>query len=202
MQKPIIGLAGGICAGKSLVGRILAELGCGVICSDELNHQLLREQSVREKIHKLFGNKVLDEDGRPDRRKLAELAFGDDQARQTLQQLLHPLIDARRLQLTEQYRADPNIKAIVIDSPLLFEVDLDKKCDKVIFVDADKSVRLTRAKQRGWVRQELARREEKQLSPALKRQQSHYIIVNNSSIKACRQQVEEIFSQIISPFDC
>jgi len=197
-RKPIIGLAGGICAGKTLVGKLLGQMGCAVIDCDQHNRELLRQASVREALRKCFGDKILDDTGQIDRQRLAQLVFNDQQARRQLEGIVHPLIEQRCLQLVEQYNTDPTVKAIVIDAPLLFEVDLDKKCDKVIFVEADESVRQARAHHRGWERHELTRREKNQLPLALKRLRADYIICNNCDVDACRHQVANIFSQIIS----
>lgn len=202
MRKPIIGLAGGICAGKSLVGKLLGQLGCATINADEINRQLLDQEPIRQKLCKLFGDKVLGSGGQVDHHKLADLVFRDDRARKQLEQLMHPLIGARQAELIRQYQGQAEIKAIVIDAPLLFELDLQKQCDKLIFVDARRTICLARARQRGWEQQELARREKKQLSLALKRKRCDYILDNNSSIDACRSQVEKIFSRIISSTTC
>ena len=202
MRKPIIGLAGGICAGKSLVGKLLGQLGCATINADEINRQLLDQEPVRQDLRKLFGDKVLDSAGKVDHHKLADLVFQDDLARKQLEQLMHPLIGARQAELIGQYQGQAKIKAIVIDAPLLFELDLHKQCDKLIFVDTQRVICLARARQRGWKQQELARREKKQLSLALKRKRCDYIVNNNSSIDACRSQVEKIFSRIISSTTC
>ena len=77
MSKPVIGIVGGIGAGKSTVAAELARLGCGVIDADRIGHELLDESDVRAQIVEMWGPSVLDENGRVDRRCLAGRVFTD-----------------------------------------------------------------------------------------------------------------------------
>jgi len=198
-RKPIIGLAGGISSGKSLVARILGEMGAGVISSDELNHKVLQREDVRQHIQEWWGEDLYDAAGQPDRKKLAAIVFHDERQRRRLEGLTHPLIKRCRQEILEQYLADPNLKAVVLDIPLLFEVELDQLCDQVIFVEVEEERRIERARQhRGWESQELRRREKQQNPLDIKRRRSDYIVENNSDINTLRQQVEKIYRQLIT----
>ena len=75
--KPVIGLAGGIASGKSLVADILAELGAGVIDADDLNHKVLHSDKVRRQIQKWWGQDMYDEAGLLNRQRLAGIVFND-----------------------------------------------------------------------------------------------------------------------------
>lgn len=197
--KPIIGLAGGMGSGKSEVARLMGRLGAAVIDSDRLAHQELDSQEVRQKVGRWWGRDLLRTDGSVDRAKLAQIVFVDESKRRRLEQLIHPALRRKRARLIEQARGDPQIKAIVIDSPLLFELGLERDCDVVVFVEAGLKLRLERlARSRGWDRQEVARREKWHKPLDFKRARSDYIIKNESSIDALRRQVEKTFSRIIS----
>jgi hypothetical protein len=74
-KKPIIGILGGICSGKSTVASEFGRLGCAVIDADKIAKQLLDEPTVGPRIVKLFGNDILDAGGKIDRNKLAKLFF-------------------------------------------------------------------------------------------------------------------------------
>jgi len=198
-HKPIIGLAGGVGSGKSRAAAEMAKLGAVVIDSDQLSQQELETQEVKGVLKEWFGRSVFAEDGSVDRQKLAAVVFGDSAQRLRVERLLHPRVARRRAELIERARADASVAAIVLDSPLLFEVDLNLQCDAVVFVDAADSTRLERlARSRGWGVEELQRREKWHKTLDFKKGRSDYIIDNDSTIDALCRQVEKTFSRIIS----
>ena len=197
--KPTIGLAGGIGSGKSTVASILEELGARVICSDRLNHEELDSPEVLGQLQEWWGAGVLTSEGRADRAAIRQMVSSDPEARVRLEQLVHPRIAARRRALMEQYAADPAVKAVVWDSPLLFEAGLAGQCDRVIFVEAPREVRLDRVmRARGWTPEDLERLEKSQKPLDYKRDRADYRVVNNSDNHELRRQVSDIFSRILS----
>lgn len=195
--KPVIGLAGGISSGKSLVASLLAELGAGIIDSDSLNHEILARPDVREQLKSWWGSGIFDANGACDRRKLAKIVFDSETERRRLEGLTHPLIEQLRAGMMQRFESDPGITVIVLDSPLLFESGLDKLCDAVVFVEVDEDVRLERARdRRGWDPDEIRRREQFQLPLDIKRSRADYLVQNNSDIHALRRQVERVYQQI------
>jgi dephospho-CoA kinase len=198
--KPVIGLAGGIASGKSLVADILTELGAGVIDADELNHEVLSSDDVRRQIQKWWGRDTYDDAGLVDRRRLAEIVFSEQAKRKKLEDLTHPRVNKLRDQRRRAFEADERISAIVLDVPLLFEVGQDALCDKVIFVEVDESARIQRAsEQRGWDAAELRRREELQIPLDTKREKSDHIVENKSNINTLRERVASVYHQILNP---
>lgn len=200
-NKPIIGLAGGIGSGKTSVARILESLGAAVVDSDRLSHEQLGDPEVIATLHKWWGESVRGPDGKVDREAVAAIVFGDPAALARLQNLLYPRIKKRREELMAAYTADANVRAVVLDTPKLYEAGLDELCDAVIFVDVDDNVRAERlAESRGWSASELARRE-KLLNPLdRKRISADHIVKNNSDIDDLRSEVERVFSAISASF--
>ncbi len=198
--KPVIGLAGGIASGKSLVADILTELGAGVINADDLNHKVLNSDEIRRQIQEWWGQDTYDEAGLLDRQKLAEIVFNDPAKRKKLEGLTHPRVNELRDQRMNEMEADERVHAIVLDLPLLFEVGQNALCDQVIFVEVDESARIRRAsEQRGWEAAELRRRENLQTPLDIKRAKSDHIVENKSDINTLRQRVASVYRQIISP---
>jgi dephospho-CoA kinase len=198
--KPVIGLAGGIASGKSTIARIFESLGAGLIDSDAMNHEVLQREDVRLEIQSWWGQDTYDGQGACQRGRLAKIIFDDPDQRRKLEQLVHPLIEDLRVQTMEQYNRDERIGAIVIDSPLLFEANLDALCDVIVFSDVDNATRIDRAcRSRGWSQEELRRRENIQISLDTKRQRSDYLLGNNSDIHSLRLQVERIYRSITNP---
>lgn len=197
--KPIVGLAGGIGAGKSEVSQILASMGAAIISSDHLNRQELENNEVKEILVQWWGPRILASDGSINRAAVSEIVFADETQKSRLEALTHPRIAQRRQRLMEQYAEDPSAPLIVIDSPLLFETHLDRLCDQIIFVEADRAIRLERVRaNRGWSAEELDRREKMQQPLEFKRARADHICTNNSDVGALRHQVKAIFSRIVS----
>lgn len=215
-EKPVIGILGGIGSGKSTVAAEFAKLGCKVIDADEIAHELLDEPTVKEKVVGLFGRAILsaaadlDSAEKIDREKLAELVFADaDPAAPApashkqgsplarLNRIIHPLVLQRAEELIEKYNHQNQVKAIVLDMPLLVEVGWDKRCDKLIFVDCEQKLRLERAKKMGFDKNQVKIRENFQISLDKKANVVDNTIENNSDFSALAKQVADIFSYIV-----
>ncbi len=196
---PVIGVAGGIGAGKTLVARQLQALGAVVVDADSIAKTLLDRPDVRGELVRWWGGQVLDEHGRTDRSAVARRVFDHAADRERLEKLIHPLVAEQRDRIIAEAKQDPRIKAVVIDAPLLFEVGWDKLCDRIIFVKADRDLRVRREKQhRGWDEGELMRREKIQLPLDKKLELAHDIVENNSTEAECLAQVRDVFSRILT----
>lgn len=195
-RRPVIGLAGGIGAGKSAVARMLAELGCLVSDADAAARAALLDPAIRKQLVQWWGETILDSRGEVDRGKVAAIVFKDPRERTWLEGLTHPWIHQQRRD--EFASAGPEIKAFVIDAPLLFETNLDDECDAVIFVDAPEKLRRERVgRERGWDAEELARRESAQLALDEKRRRADYVISNDGDLGGLRAQVHDVFTTIM-----
>ncbi len=199
-RKPIIGLAGGIGAGKSTVARILADNGVAVIDSDRLNREQLEKPEVIAELVRMFGPDIRGADGRVSREAVARVVFNDTEQRRRLEALLHPRIAEQRTELIEACQADPQVRAIALDSPLLHEAGLDRQCDVVVFVDAPPQERARRvAASRGWSAEELDRREKSQEPLDIKGGKADYIVVNKSGLDDLRSSVENLLAELFAP---
>lgn len=196
--KPIIGLTGGIGSGKSTVAAILRDLGAAVIDADRLNHEELNAPEVLGELCSWWGRQAIGTDGRADRAAIRRIVGSDDTQRRRLEQLVHPRIDRRRRELMAGYQADPDVRAVVWDAPLLHEVGLAGQCDCLLFVETDQVARLERVRQRGWTAEDLERFERSQWPLDTKKDRADYRITNNSDIADLRRQVEDVFFRILA----
>lgn len=197
--KPVIGLAGGIGSGKSLVARQFEQLGCAVINADDLAHQVLTQQDVIDKVVQWWGQKVLNNEGQLDRKEIGRCVFDSPDDLRKLEQLVHPRVHALRDSLRQRYEFQNAVKAIVEDCPLLFEVGLEGECDVVVFVSTDRTVRLARIKaNRGWTAKELDSRENKQLGLDIKANRADYIVDNSENEQRTFEQVRNVFLKVIT----
>lgn len=197
-RQVILGIAGGVGAGKSTVAGILAGLGCVVADSDALGREALRDPDLRDEIVSWWGPGMLDDSGEIDRAAVARIVFARPRHRQRLESLVHPRIRSRRQALFEQ--APPDTPALVIDAPLLFEAGLDRECTAVIFIQTDRPQRLSRlADSRGWDDTELTGREQSQLSLDDKRARSDYVVINNGDLDELSEQIHRILNELRQP---
>ena len=197
-KKPIIGILGGICSGKSTVAGEFAKLGCKVIDADKIVHELLDRKDIMERVVALFGEDVLNSKEKIDSKKLAGIVFSDSEKLSSLNKIIHPFVLERAEELIEKYNRQSQVKAIVLDMPLLAEVGWDKRCDKLIFVDCKRELRIERAKKMGiFDENQLKIRENFQISLDNKVAITDNSIDNNSGFSALAKQIADIFSCII-----
>jgi len=196
-DKPVIGILGGIGSGKSTVAAEFAKLGCKVIDADKIAHELLDRKTVKEKIVGLFGEVVLDSSGRIEHKKLAGVVFASGDKLDSLNGVIHPLVLARTEELIEQYNQQNQVKAIVLDMPLLVEVGWAKRCDRLIFVDCKQKIRAERAKKKDFDKNQIKIRENFQISLDNKTSVADNLVDNNSDFSALVRQVADIFSDIM-----
>lgn len=189
----VIGLAGGIGAGKSAAAAALADLGCLVSDSDDAAKAELDVPEVRDQLVAWWGEAILAPDGSPDRRAIAAIVFQDSDQRRRLEGLIHPRLKAARASMIERGAA-LGVPAVVIDAPLLFEAGLDAECDAILFIDAPREARLARVRAaRGWDEAELDRREAAQLPLDEKKARSTAVIANTGDARALRGEVRRFF---------
>jgi dephospho-CoA kinase len=201
--KPIIGLTGGIGSGKTFVAKLFGELGCLVINSDEQAKAAYNDPAVRESLREWWGETIFNSDKTVSRSAIAAKIFQSSVERDRLERLLHPWINEARQRLMESKANDPQVLAFVWDTPLLFETELNRQCDAVVFIDAPFPVRRDRViKDRNWTEADWIRREKLQQPLDMKQKISDYVIVNTADADAAqvdvRGQVREILSQILA----
>ncbi len=197
-----IGLVGGVASGKSLVGRMLVELGAGLLDADRTGHAVLADDAeVREAVHKRWGDSVLAADGSIDRSAVAKRVFAASEAgaadRKFLERLLHPRIRRRIMRERDQFAAAGKL-AVVLDAPLLLETGWDPLCDLILFVEVPRQIRLERAKTRGWSEAEFARREAAQWPVEKKRAAASVVIANDGSEADLRAVVHDFWQRYIA----
>ena len=191
---PFVGLTGGLGAGKSEALRSLAELGAATLSSDEVVHELLLSDEVRDAVIERLGPEVAPE-GALDRTRIAERVFGDDDARAWLEGLLWPRVGERvNAWRSAVDTADPAPRAAVVEVPLLFESGMEKAFDATVAVVADESLRRERASGRGHAAPD--ERAGRQLSQEEKAQRADFVVRNDGSIRELRQALSRVLAKL------
>ncbi len=197
---PVVGIVGGVGAGKSSVVRNVTEFRLFVIDADQIGHELLLTNDIRTKLCTAFGEEILDNAGHVVRERLAELVFGNSEEqiknRYRLNQILHPAIREEIYRSVQH--APQDVDAIILDAALLLEAGWADECDAVIFIDTPMEIRRQRVgMNRGWSAEELERREASQWSLLKKRQSAQYVVDNSGSPKAAVEQMTSVLEEII-----
>ncbi|MFA3905605.1 dephospho-CoA kinase [Fusobacterium nucleatum] len=189
----IIGLTGGIASGKSTVSKYLAEKGFKVYDADKIAKDISGKKSVQKEIITTFGDKILDENGNVDRKKLKEIVFENKEKLKQLNAIIHPKVIDFYKELKEQNTDE----IIIFDVPLLFESGIDKFCDKILVVISDYEIQLNRIVERDKIDRELAEKIIKsQLSNEERIKKADVVIENNSSLEDLFEKVERFCERI------
>lgn len=197
---PVVGIIGGVGAGKTSVVRNVTQFRLFVIDADQIGHELLLTNDIRTRLRTAFGEEILDKAGGVVRERLAERVFGNSEEqiknRYQLNEILHPAIReeiCRSLQ-----RAPQDVDAVILDAALLLEAGWADECDAVIFIDTPVELRRQRVGiNRGWSAEELERREASQWSLVKKRQSAQYVVDNSGTLKAAAEQMTLVLEEII-----
>lgn len=198
----VVGLTGSIATGKSVVARILAELGAKIIDADRVAREVVQpgEPALAE-IVAAFGRKVLQPDGELNRKALAELVFTDAASLARLNQITHPRIIERINELCQAYLTQ-GAGLVMIDAPLLIETGLAEQVDVVVVTTCPREVQIARIQARdGLSRAEAEQRIASQLPQEEKIKQADFVIETDCSLAELRVRVKEVWEEIVHAQD-
>ena len=196
---PVIGLTGGIGAGKSTVTQMLEVLGAAVIDADKVGHQIyLPDLPAWREIVDTFGPKVLNADRTINRQALGKLVFADPEALRTLNRIVHPKMSDRIGELITDARARGWTKAIVVEAAVLIEANWMALVDQVWVVMASEAVVVDRlAKQRHLSPEQIRTRIAAQLANDERLKHAHVVIRNDGSLEEVHHAVQQAWNQLV-----
>ena len=178
--------------GKSTAGRILRERGLPVIDTDALARQIVGlGQPALEEIKLAFGGKMIAEDGRLLREKLAEIVFADDAARQKLESITHPRIAELWHAQIAAWR-DKNHPLAVVVIPLLFETNAQSELDGVICAACSTPTQLHRLQERNWTVEQTRQRIAAQWPVEKKIARADFVVWSEGGLDVLGQQLDRI----------
>ncbi len=193
-----LALTGPIGAGKSCVLALLAEsLGAGIIDADALCKQLLEPQQPGwQQVRATWGERFIAEDGRITRKKLREALVDSSEVRDTLENILHPLV---RHQIVEVLQAkDETAGCLLAEIPLLYEKGWTENFDAVVVVYAPETVCIQRAAARDGVSEkQVENLLGLQMSGEEKAAQADFVIDNSGTWAATVLQVVAVVRQLV-----
>lgn len=197
MGKLVVGVTGGIGSGKTTVAKLFETLGAGLVDTDEIAHELTRAgQPAVEQIRKQFGQEYLDAEGAMHRARMRALVFSDAQARSKLEAILHPLIRA-----AAQARVNSSPAAyVLLIVPLLVETGGYRgQVQRVLVVDCDEELQVTRAMRRGGLSEQQARAiMASQASREQRLRAADDVITNNAGLAELAEQVRRLHMRYLA----
>jgi dephospho-CoA kinase len=191
---PVIGLTGGMGAGKSTALAALERLGAAGLSTDAIVHELLLRPDVSGQIIERFGPDVAP-GGTLDRAVLARCAFGNDADRAWLEGLLWPLVGTRAQEwISEVLESTPQPRAAVVEVPLLFESGELNGYDATIAIVADERIRGERAAARGHAL--VDERDARQLPQEEKARLATFVVRNDGTEADLERELSEVLDKL------
>lgn len=195
----VIGLTGGIGAGKSTVADLAKKnFPVMVISTDDVARQQMMPGGVSyQEVVKEFGTSILQKDGKINRSKLAELIFADEKKVLRLNAITHPNVKTYVLEQIDECHKMNKAKAVIVETALLFNAGFETLCDEVWYVDASEETRRERLKiSRGYSDEKITSIFSKQDREGTASQKSNYIIENDleTSQEELLEQLKKLFN--------
>ncbi|HOW25708.1 MAG TPA: dephospho-CoA kinase [Bacteroidales bacterium] len=189
-----VGLTGSIGSGKTLVARILENLGIEVFYADTEAKMLLRDPEVKAGIVHYFGDRILDEHSQIVNKRLAAIVFNDPPSLLKLNAIIHPRVRQRLLQWFESRGPIPYA---VQEAAILFESGFSKECDTIVTVSAPEEIRIQRVMERDHIdREEVLLRMKNQLTDLEKCKRADFVITNDGK-RMVIPQVLKVHGELI-----
>lgn len=191
----LVGLTGGIAAGKSTVAKRWVEQGGFEIDADQLAREVVEPGSFgAAQILETFGPEVFQANGSIDRGKLGAIVFGDASLRKALESIVHPLVKSRAQQLVAGL---PENTIAIYNVPLLVEASVDLPFDMVVTVEAPAKEQIARlAKHRGMSEAEAEKRVSSQASPAQRANAADVILNSNQDLPLLLKDADSLWLRI------
>lgn len=194
----LIGLTGGIGAGKSTIAKRLAEHGAVVFDADQIARDAVASGTkALDDIRELFGGEVLAANGELNRQRLAEIVFNDETKLAQLNAIVHPAVRQRTHDLLDGVRSSHPDAVVVYDVPLLIEAEVDHGWDLVVVAMAENQTRLKRlTEERGMDAAEAKKRIASQASDERRRAVADVIIHTDGTLEETLNQTDALWESI------
>ncbi len=193
----LLGLTGGIGAGKSTALAALGRLGAATLSSDEVVADAYSDPGLVGAVRERFGAATIAPDGSVDRAALASAAFGAPGGIEFLEGLIHPRVGEARARWVARERArQAPAPLLVCEVPLLFEVGIEADFDAVLVVTASEPIRRERVAARG---QDFDQRSARQIPEAEKVARADEVLVNDGSEADLERWARSVFAKYATP---
>ena len=192
--KKIIGITGGIGSGKSTVSKFIEELGFPVYDSDFWAKELVNiDENLKSRIIELLGEESYDENGKYNRKFVAEKVFENQELLLKLNQIIHPAVKIH----FENWVNAQNAEFVFKETALLFELKLNESCYQSILVTADENIRIKRVMDRdGRTYREVKEIIDKQMPEVDKVKLADFVIQNNTDLESLKEFTHQVIDEL------
>ncbi len=191
-KKTVVGLTGHSGAGKTTVSDIFLNEGFSVINADLVSREVSESEKGKKALRCAFGDEVFDGETL-NRKKLGSIVFGDSEKLELLNATLLPIISERIVEMIKTEHKE----FILLDAPTLFESGLNKICDRIVSVSADKDFLIKRIVERDSLSEEEAdKRLSSQKTTDFFKENSDHLLLNNGSLEELKDKTMEIIKLI------
>jgi dephospho-CoA kinase len=192
-----VGLTGGIATGKSSTLDCWQRAGGVGIDADILAHQaLIPRTPTWHKVVQTFGSKILNKDETVNRPKLGKIVFADEKKRESLNRIIHPVVEKMWTEHIEKLEREGVARIAVVAIPLLYEVAAQTQFDCVVVVGCSESTQLARLTRKGLSKVQARARIHAQWPLQTKMDSADFVIWNNGLLEVLHQQAETIWANI------
>lgn len=194
----LVGITGGIGAGKSALAAVFSRLGYPVLSADALAREVVAPGSpALQEIVKVFGSEALLADGGLNRAWVRSEIARDSSLRLKLEAITHPRIQALSLARSKELFSDGAL-VVFYEAPLLFEAKSEKNMDAVICVHAPDKLRVARVVARDGVSTiEAERLLAAQMPQEEKMKRSDYLVLNDGDQAALERRAREVLAELV-----
>ena len=191
----IIGLTGGIGSGKSAAAALFKDIGVDLIDADDLARDSLNINSEGYKLFiEEFGDKYLDENKNINRELIRKLIFNDPDAKSKLENIIHPIVRCG----IETFIKNTKSNYCIIVVPLIFETNSSKIYDRILVIDCDVDVQISRTSKRdNQAKSDIENIINKQATREQRLSIADDVIVNNGSLDLLRNEVLKIHKKYL-----
>lgn len=193
----IIGITGGIGAGKSTVLQYMKEhYPVYTIVADDVARQLQSPGgTIYHQMIEAFGEDILNDDGTLNRQRVASLVFSNEEKRKQLNAMVHPAVRQEIERQIEKHRG--SYEHIVVEAALLIEEKYDDICDEFWYIDAKKEIRIKRLMDsRGYEKDQCERIMAGQLSREEFQRACSVTIDNSGDMERLKEQLDQLLGRI------
>jgi len=194
-----VGLTGGLGSGKSTASQFFESLGAYVLDADVTAKELIdKNKDVQKELVKEFGTDIIDASEKIDKKKLARVAFQDEDHQQRLNYVVHPHIHNAIDKSFDEISENNQHSLFIVDAALIYESGYDAHLDYVIVVTAQLKHRMERALQRKTLsRDEILKRIDFQWPEEDKISAADYVVHNDGTEEDLKKQIAIIYENLV-----
>lgn len=195
----VIGLTGGIASGKSTVSQMFSELGAAVIDADKITHEVYQPHTEAwREVVAAFGKGILHPNEEIDRGKLGKIVFGNPEALEQLNRIVHPIIASTISQRIEDLRRQGS-EVVVLEAAILIEAKWTDGMDQIWVTTAPENTVIRRlGSQKGFTEEEAKARINAQMPIAEKAKLADVVIDTDCDLSSVREQVNSLWQNLLA----